>query len=190
MEDNIVAEWIGRLDRLDDHYDLVINIAKYFNAKIFPEVNIAGFVEYCSRTENWGMLEGDAALLEKEINPKGKRDHYKVGFRMSARKKLWCLRKLKDWLLEVKEKDPVTGVPIARTIDRILSPRILEEVINHNSNDNFDHISSLLGLMLLIGKLDGEDPIDLDEESGDTFEDYLEQQQIKEPKKRASILNY
>ena len=163
MYDCIVAEWIGRYEKLDDNYDMVIKIAKFFNAKIFPEINVAGFVEYCSRKRYWSMLEGDAYLLEQEINPNGKRSYYKVGFIMNERKKNWCIDKLASWLLEVKEVDSITSLPRSITMDWILSKRILNEIINYDPEyGNYDHISSLLGLMLLIGKL-GDTPIDTDQ---------------------------
>lgn len=163
--DTIVAEWIGRKERLDDNYMEVIKMARYFNARIFPEINVAGFVEFCIKNNYHTMLEGDAYNLEREIHGNSviKRSYYKVGFQMNQRKKNWCLKKLRDWLLEVKEVDALSGIPLIRTMDWILSPRILNEIIEYTDDpkENFDHISSLLGLMLLIGKLDGKEPIEL-----------------------------
>lgn len=168
LYDTIVAEWIGRKETLDDNYQEVIKLAKYFNATIFPEINVAGFVEYCRKNNYWQLLESDAYNLEQEIHGKSAitRSYYKVGFQMNQRKKNWCLKKLRDWLLEVKEVDALSGVPIIRTIDWIFSPRILNEIVEFTDdpNENFDHVSSLLGLMLLIGKLDGKDPVMLEEE--------------------------
>lgn len=173
--DTIVGEWIGRKERLDDNYEEVIKLAKYFNARIFPEINVAGFVEYCRRNNYFALLEGDAYQLEQEIhgNSAVKRSYYKIGFQMNKRKKNWCLKRLRDWLLEVKEVDALSGVPLIRTMDWILSPRILNEIIEYTDdpNENFDHVSSLLGLMLLLGKLDGKPPADLD-----ALEDRLENQ--------------
>jgi len=173
LEDAIVAEWIGRIDRIEDNYELVIKIAKYFNATIFPEINVPGFVHWCTTNNHGDRLEGDAAFLEKEINPNGKRNRYRVGFSMDTRKKQWAIKRLASWLQEVKDRDPITGVPIVYNIDRIFSPRILDEIINYNLTDNFDHISSMLGLMLLIGRLDGSELVNLDEDDPeDNFKKY------------------
>lgn len=175
--DTVVAEWIGRKERLDDNYEMVIKLAKYFNARIFPEINVAGFVEWCRKSNYGHMLEGDAYHLEQEIhgNSAIKRSYYKVGFQMNKRKKNWALKKLRDWLLEVKEVDALSGAPIVRTMDWILSPRILNEIIEYTDdpNENFDHVSSLLGLMLLIGKLDGKPPVNIDEEFEEKHESKL-----------------
>lgn len=171
--DTIVAEWIGRKETLEQNYEMVIRIAKYFNAKIFPEINVAGFVEWCKNKDYYDMLEPDAYQLEQEIHGHKaiKRSYYQVGFQMQTRRKSWALRKLRDWLLEVKEIDPVTGAPILRTMDWIISPRILNEIIAYSDDpdENFDHISSLLGLMLLIGKLNKQerDPPNLDKDIED-----------------------
>ena len=200
--DTIVCEWIGRKERLEDNYHMVIKIAKYYNAKIFPEVNVAGFVEWCGSNNYYSLLESDAAyFLREELNPKYK-SHYKVGFQMNAREKEWALRKLRDWLLEIKRHDPVTGVPILRTIDWIFSPRILKEIIafTREKGQNFDHISSLLGLMILIGKL-GKEPVDLIDEDEPVFnsemQEYIDTLKRNEMllgtqtrPKRSAFLNY
>jgi hypothetical protein len=168
-EGTIVAEWIGRMDRLEDNYDMVIRIAKYFHATIFPETNVPGFVHWCNTNNHRDMLEGAANYLEKEINPNGKGDRYGVGFNMDNRKKPWALTKLANWLLEVREIDQTTGIPLSKNINRIISPRILDEIINYNTDDNFDHISSLLGLMLLLGKLEGMDLPEVGEPDADEY---------------------
>lgn len=199
--DTIVAEWIGRKERLDDNYQEVIKLAKYFNAKIFPEINVAGFVEYCRKNNYWQLLEGDAYNLEQEIHGRSaiSRSYYKVGFQMNRRKKNWCLKKLRDWLLEVKEIDPISNVPIIRTMDWILSPRILNEIIEYidDPQENFDHISSLLGLMLLIGKLDDMKPVDLDYDEKEIIKseliphiNYTNQKEYTSSRRRHSLLNY
>lgn len=175
--DTIVAEWIGRKERLEDNYEEVVRLARYFNARIFPEVNIAGFVDWCIKNNYSNLLEGDAHHLEQEIHGHKaiSRTYRQVGFQMQRRKKDWCLRKLRDWLLEVKEVDAISGIPLIRTMDWILSPRILHEVVEYidDPKENFDHISSLLGLMLLIGKLEGKAPVDIDHEDRDQLDSVL-----------------
>lgn len=200
--DTVVAEWIGRKERLEDNYHMVIKFAKYFNAKIFPETNVAGFVEWCNSNNYYSLLESDGTwFLKQELNSKSnKSQYYKVGFQMQKREKDWALRKLRDWLLDIKRHDPVTGVPILRTMDWIFSPRILEEIIGYSEEDdyNFDHISSLLGLMILIGKL-GKEPIDLEEDEDikvpnelQAYHDMLRRQQLTlaaQPR-RSKFLSY
>lgn len=202
IEDNIVAEWIGRKETLEENFMEVIKLAKYFNATIFPEINVAGFVDFCIKNNYAGLLEGDAYHLEMEIHGKSsiQRSYYKVGVQMNDRKKNWALKKLRDWLLAPQQPDPQTGVPAFRTIERIYSLRILNEIVafTNNKHENFDHISSLLILMVLLGKLDGSPPVELIDEDTpkhksqlvpvinySTGEDYSARS-----KRRSRILNY
>lgn len=201
MYDTIVAEWIGRKETLDDNFEHVIKIAKYFNARIFPEINVPGFVDWCRKNNHRHLLEGDAYHLEQEIHGRSsiKRSYYQVGFQMNERKKLWCMRKLRDWLMETKQVDALTGVPLKRTINTILSPRILNEIIAHQDDRklNFDHISSLLGLMLLIGKIEGRPPVDIEKDGTEEMLDSVlvnhinkERNQNYETGQRCKFLRY
>lgn len=196
LYDTIVAEMICRKETLEENYHEVIKGARYFNAKIFPEINVAGFVHWCTDNKVWGMLESDAYLVEKEINPDGKRSYYRVGFTMDKRKKDWAMKMLRDWLLAVKENDPITGLPMIRTIDWIFSKRILNEGIEYEEGGNYDHISSLLGLMILISKLSGGDVPNLDnEEEYESPEEkwartHLENVQKTRTNQRSAFLQY
>lgn len=155
ISNGIVAEWIGRLELLDDNYDMAIKLAKYYNCTIFCERNIQGFIEYVRRKNLYSILEGSAPEVEKEISPNGKSSHYLVGWMMTTKYKIWALKKLKQWLLEPSIIDN-DGFVSARVIDTIHSVRIHNEIVDHDLVGNFDHISSLLGLMFLIAKIDGE----------------------------------
>lgn len=158
LEDNIVAEWVGRHDQLEDTYELVVKMAKYFNAKIFPETNTPGFVDWCTRNNYSQLLQEEAVLAMKEINPKFTGRRGKVGFSIYGdRMKPWLLQRFKGWLLRKRGEDQ-EGNFESYTIDNILSERLLNEIANFNEKGNFDHISSMLGLMLLITQFDHEPP--------------------------------
>lgn len=174
LYDTIVAEVLCRKETLPENYNECIKLAKYFNATIFPEINVAGFVEWCKTEGYYAMLEGDAYEIEMEINPEGKRSYYKVGCDMNnKRKKRFALQKLRDWLLEVKERDPVTNTPMIRTMDWIFSKRLLEEIANSEDGDNVDHISSMLVLMILILKIHKGEKPNLSEEEEEDAENSL-----------------
>lgn len=163
FRDTFVAEWIGRYPTLDENYDMVIRIARYYNARIYPETNVAGFVDWCRTNKYHSLLQPDNYRLKREINPNSRRGHYKVGFQMDSRTKWWALQRLNDWLIEVKSRDPETGMPESRNIDYIYSKRLLNEIIYYNESDNFDHISSALGAMILINDLEAYKPKSEDE---------------------------
>jgi hypothetical protein len=197
LYDTIVAEMICRKETLPDNYVEAIKAAKYFNAKIFTEVDVAGFVEWCKDKKFWNLLEGDCQEIEMEINPTGTRNYYKVGTSMSnKRKKDWAMRRLRDWLLEVKEVDPMSGMPVVRTIDWMFSKRALNEIKAFEDGEgNYDHLSSLLILMILIGKIHKGDAAVIDKENEESYEEKISRQQVEASrnqiiKKRSLIEQY
>jgi len=195
LEDTIVAEWLGRLPTLEENWNMVLMVARYFDAKIFPEYNTPGFLDWCSQRKLFNYLQPENMALKKEINPRAKSSAWRKGFRMDARAKGWALNKLRDWLLEVKERDE-NGIPTKRIIDTIYSPRILEEIIYFDPDDgNYDHISSLLGLMILHNALNNiPKPKVVDKWSEDDYfytnEESIEYVTPHTRRARASILNF
>lgn len=157
LEDSIVAEWVGREDDLYANYERVVKLAKYYNAKIFPETNTAGFVTWCYENGHGQLLQEEAYLAERELNP-NYRKKGAVGFTITGdRKKPWLLQKLKSWLLYKRGHNKDTGDFHSYNIEHILSTRFLDEIVNFNeAAGNFDYISAMLGLMLLINQLDKE----------------------------------
>lgn len=177
LYDTLVAELICRRQPLDPNYQEVIKAAKYFNAKIFPETNVIGFVNWCKNNGFYNMLEGDAAWVEEQASPGSKRNYYRVGIEMTDRKKQWAMKALRDYLLSIKEHDPHTGAPMIRTLDWIFSKRLLSEIINYEDGLNFDHVSSMLCLMFLREKLHGTPPAEL--KSDDEFEETSDMRYIR-----------
>lgn len=177
LYDTIVAERICRLPTLDQNYMEGIKAAKYFNAKIFPETNVIGFVNWCKNNKFYHMLEGDAAWVEEQASPGSKRNYYRIGIEMTDRKKQWAFKALRDYLLSIKANDPVTGAPMVRTLDWIFSKRSLNEIINYEEGKNFDALSTLLCLMFLREKLHGVPPPHL--ESEDDFKETMEQRLMR-----------
>lgn len=200
MFDSIVGEWVGRRMNLDENYEEVIKLARHFNAKIFSETNTPGFVDYCRRTDNFHLLEKDAYILEREINPNARRSHYRRGVQMNTRNKIWAMNKLPTWLTTVKARDK-NNIPTVTTMDWFYSRRGLKEIITYDPSGNYDVISCLLILMILLGKLRKEDAPPESLEPPDDDMDlngfgYLWNQyghdgkEIKRKRNGAKILNY
>lgn len=195
LEDTIVGEWLGRLPTLEENWNMVMMIARYFDAKVFPEYNTPGFLDWCSQRKLMNFLQPENMALKREINPRAKSSAWRKGYRMDTRAKGWALNKLRDWLLEVKEFDS-DGIPTKRVIDTIYSPRILEEIVAFDPDDgNYDHISSLLGLMILHNALnDIPKPKVVDKYSMDEYfyeaAEEVEYLTTYVRRTRAAILNY
>ena len=179
LEDSIVAEWIGREDELDDGYDRVIKLAKYYNAKIFPETNTPGFVDYCKRNSYYPMLQGEAYIAEREINPKYRKTGA-VGYSIyGQKKKPWLLQKLKSWITRKRGLNKDGTSWHSQNYDHILSERFLDEVINFDEDKgNYDYISAALGLMLLLSQF-REEPIEVGRKEDDEPEIIYEYKPVR-----------
>ena len=170
LTDGIAAVWAGRMGSLDENYEQVIKIAKFFNATIFVETNTGGFVKWCRERGHFDMLQRDSYALEKELAKNPKRNYHKVGCEMTGRKKEYAIKALRDWLNEVRHRDEVTGVPIKRNINYIFSKKLLNEVIDHKPDGNFDLLSAMLLLMILFSQFSDLDPGD-EGTTGDPWDD-------------------
>lgn len=151
LYDTIVAEWLGRFDVVEQNWEMAIKIARFFNAKIFAETNAPGFFHYCRQKGYLHLLEESATQIEKEILKYIIQKGERFGFRMNSSMKFQMTLQLASWLMT--EREPENGaVGFTRTLDHIYSPMVLSEIANYNDEGNFDHISSLRGLMLWLMK--------------------------------------
>ena len=83
LQDDIVAEYIGRHDKVEDMHQIALKLAIYYNAKIMVETNIPDFVRYC-RNNGYGHLlqRKPIKTISKSIKDPGKK--YDVGIDMTS----------------------------------------------------------------------------------------------------------
>lgn len=150
LQDDIVAEYIGRMDKVDDVHEIAVKLALYYNAKIMVESNIADFIRYCKR-EGWAHLlqaKPVDAIAAAVKNP-GKK--YDVGIDMTSpalqeqAEQLWRQWLLTDW------KTTEDGV-VLYNLNKLKSPIILKQLIQYNRKGNFDHVSALKLLALWLSQ--------------------------------------
>ncbi len=149
LERTIVAEYIGRLDRVYDMHEIAIKLAKYYNCPIMPEINLPGFEEYCELTNNLKYIqEAPIHVINKNIkNPSSKT--LKLGVYLTKELNIAAEQLAKQWLLEIRD---TSDGKIKRNLDYIYSPRLLKELINYTRDGNFDHVSSFKILMLWLAE--------------------------------------
>ena len=154
MSENIVFEYIGRHDTLQETWELVYMISRYYNCNIFPETNTPGFVNWLRGTRKHGaILEPYAYALEREMFANYRYDANKVGYNMRGNGKdnfKFTIDNLgHDWLMEpiLHHIDDPTII-LKRRIDTIYSIRLLEEIAYYEEGKNFDHISTFRGLII------------------------------------------
>lgn len=148
--DDIVCEYIGRTDLVEDIHDLALKIATYYNAKIMVETNIPDFIRYCRRENKLHMLAAKpVAAISKAIKNPGKK--YDVGIDMSSPALQEHAEQLiRQWLL-TKWKVDKDGIQLFN-LHKLKSIRILLELIQYNRDINSDHVSSLKLLFLWLSQ--------------------------------------
>ena len=156
MQDTIVAEWIGRLDSVNNIHEIAIKLALYFNAKILVETNIPDFVRYCRMKNKFTLLQPSPWMaISKAIKKPGKK--YDVGVTMTKNLAVHCEQLIRQWLL-VEWKTSENGKKF-RNLHKLLSPRLLNEFITYSRDGNFDHVSSFKLLALWLSQ-EQEEPLE------------------------------
>lgn len=147
--DDIVAEYIGRYDLVEDIHDIALKLAVYYNAKVMVEINIPDFVRYCKNQKKSQYLQATPyETLSKVIKDPGRK--YGVGIDMSSPAlHIHAEQLIRQWLLtKWKIKDDIQ----LYNLDKLKSPRLLQELQQYNRDGNFDHISSFKLLVLWLAQ--------------------------------------
>ena len=148
--DDIVCEYIGRTDLVEEIHDIALKIATFYNAKIMVETNIPDFIRYCRRENKLNMLAGKPIeAISKAVKNPGKK--YDVGIDMSSSQLHTHAEQLiRQWLLS-PWKTNSDGIQLLN-LHKLKSPRILLELIQYERKINSDHVSSLKLLMLWLSQ--------------------------------------
>lgn len=144
--DNIVFEWIGRYDSIDDMHEVALKAAIFYGCTCLPEVNISDIVRYARRKNKYHLLQPVPweALAKALKNPTAK---YDVGVRLSGPLDVQCELLLKQHLLlkRQKENDVIN-------IEVLNSRRACAEIAVYDREINTDHVSSLKILALWLSQ--------------------------------------
>ena len=147
--DNIVMEWIGRYDSVDDMHEVAFKMATYYNAAILPEINFPDIVRFARRTNRYHMLQPAPTVAIGKVlkNPTFK---YDVGVNLSGPLNVQSELLLKQWLLKERQADQ----PGKRVIDVLNSRRACLEISEYTRDPakNFDHTSTLKVLAIWLNE--------------------------------------
>ena len=151
--DRIVAEYTGRPSFADDYYEICRKLCLFYNGRLNYEYNKKGlFSHFSTRNSLYLLTDVLDFLKEKQMMKEGYGNKSK-GTNASPAINAYARSRLRSWLL--------APVPIMQTIDgeeqEVMVPRLftirsralLKELINYNSEGNFDRISAMGMLMLL-----------------------------------------
>lgn len=149
VKNTVVASYHGRYDSVDDIHDIAIKLAIYYNARILPETNIPDFVRYCKRRGVYGRLQltpHDAVSTLITGNRTNKLD---VGMRIMKSEKIQGEQLIRQWLLEERGVNAITGKKILN-LHHIYDLKLLDEFINYTRDNNTDAISAFILLMFWV----------------------------------------
>lgn len=151
--DRIVAEYTGRPSFADDYYEICRKLCLFYNGRLNYEYNKKGLFSHFSTRNSLYLLTDVLDFLKEKQMMKDGYGNKSKGTNASPAINAYARSRLRSWLL--------SPVPIMQTIDgeekEVLVPRLftvrnralLKELINYNSEGNFDRISAMGMLMLL-----------------------------------------
>lgn len=151
--DRIVAEYTGRPSFADDYYETCRKLCLFYNGRLNYEYNKKGLFSHFSTRNSLYLLTDVLDFLKEKQMMKDGYGNKSKGTNASPAINAYARSRLRSWLL--------APVPIMQTIDgeekEVKVPRLftvrnralLKELINYNSEGNFDRISAMGMLMLL-----------------------------------------
>lgn len=151
--DRIVAEYTGRPSFADDYYEICRKLCLFYNGRLNYEYNKKGLFSHFSTRNSLYLLTDVLDFLKEKQMMKDGIGNKSKGTNASPAINAYARSRLRSWLL--------SPVPVIQTIDgeskEVMVPRLftvrnralLKELVNYNSEGNFDRISAMGMLMLL-----------------------------------------
>lgn len=152
--DQIVAEYTGRPRFAEDYYEQLRRLCLFYNAKLNYENNKKGIFAYFSKVNSLSILTDTLEYLKDKDMIKGTPYGNKAkGVQATLPINNFARTLIRDWLLKpVNTIMNVDGEPTEVQIPNLFRLRqraLIKELIQWNSEGNFDRVSSLGMLMLL-----------------------------------------
>lgn len=144
-----VAWYVGRPLKLDICYDIMFNLAKYYNATIQSEIGGGGqgIITYAQQKRLMHFLEFEPEMLHnKEIASKQRNRSYFMN--MTKDRKSMGMSYLESWHMHERGQDE-HGNPIYN-IHKIYDIALLKEMRKASSGLNADRISACIIAMFMI----------------------------------------
>lgn len=143
--DMIVAEYTGRPKTADEYYENVRKLLLYYNARCLYENEKKGLYTYFVKKHSDYLLVDQPDILS-DIVPNSKVNR-KKGVHMSKPISDWSTGKLNEYLRE-------EHAPGHLNLEKIYSIPLIQELILYNSEKgNFDRVSAMKCLMILIEQM-------------------------------------
>ena len=151
--DKLVAEYTGRPSFADDYFEICRKLCLFYNGRLNYESNKKGlFSHFSTRNSLYLLTDVLDFLKEKQLAKEGFGNKSK-GTQATAPVNAYARSRLRSWLLSpVPVNQVVDGEEKEVMVPRLFTVRnraLIKELINYNSEGNFDRISAMGMLMLL-----------------------------------------
>lgn len=148
---NLVAEWVGRhvgSGGLEKDHEMAFKLASYYNAPLFPEINLKDILRHGRMTNRWYYFLPKPQLAIDGMDIKQKKE-YPVGLYISPGMKPDLEKYLNEALNVVVDRDhriyeDKEMYEEVKMVQRIPSMRFCEELLYYSRDDNFDMVSSAM----------------------------------------------
>tara|TARA_R110000868_G_C10967318_1_gene769252 strand:- start:3835 stop:5988 length:2154 start_codon:yes stop_codon:yes gene_type:complete len=135
----IAAEFTGRREDPNDHYEIVRRLCLYFRCRVMYEQQLTGIFAYFNGLNQTYLLE-DTPSIHRNRDTFVENSNTGKGIGASANVNKEGRKLLKSWLLTpVSEK-----TPDYRIVNTIKSIPLLQEMLYWNQDGNFDRISAMV----------------------------------------------
>lgn len=144
MYDTIVAEWIGRLPRLEDIHQIAIDAANYYGCGILYEANTSGLGTAFRLKQAEHLLEPVPFEALQEAVQKPSKKITLGGVKVNKQINHTYMGVAADHAAEgyAVATDEDGEETVYTNVERQYSLRLLREMVFYNLTDNFDHLSS------------------------------------------------
>lgn len=147
LQNTIVAEYVGRKDKVKEVHEIALKLALYYNSKVLFENNLPGFKNHAELTGKLNLLQRTPyKAISKGATVTRKWDY---GVNMNNSLINHCEQLGRQWLLEVVRNDEETVIYNASLL---LPLRLIREFIAYNRKGNFDCVSAFHLLMLWLSE--------------------------------------
>lgn len=151
--DRIVAEYTGRPSFADDYYEICRRLCLFYNGRLNYEYNKKGLFSHFSTRNSLYLLTDVLDFLKEKQMMKDGYGNKSKGTNASPAINAYARSRLRSWLLApVLIMQTIDGEEKEVKVPRLFTVRnraLLKELINYNSEGNFDRISAMGMLMLL-----------------------------------------
>lgn len=143
--DLIVAEYTGRPKTAEEYYENVRRLLLYYNARMLYENEKKGLHTYFIKKKSDYLLVDQPDILSDIVA--GSKTSRKKGIHMSKQISDWAIGKLNEFLRH-------EHAPGHSNVEKIYSIPLLQELILYTSaRGNFDRVSSMKCLMILLEQM-------------------------------------